>query len=85
MKSVLDEPCGAPSTTGLMPIEIEGASPCKCGHLMIPKRSDSVSWYWQSHGLRVCTLELPDLVCWCGLKRSEHIDGHELGEKGSRP
>lgn len=73
--SVLD-PATTVSSTGLLPIEIEGARTCNCGHMLIPKHYASVSWYWQSHGLDRCTLELPDLVCWCGLKRSQHINGH---------
>lgn len=65
-----------PSLVGTLNCELEGATPCMCGHRWIPARVDRVSWYWQMHGRDRCTLELPDLVCWCGLKRSEHVDGH---------
>lgn len=50
---------------------------CHCGQQKIPIPFDGVNWYWQYHGRKGCTLELPDTVCWCGLKRSEHIDGHK--------
>jgi hypothetical protein len=49
---------------------------CPCGQHDIPAAIDGIQWYWQRHARTGCTLELPDLVCWCGLKRSEHIKGH---------
>ena len=49
---------------------------CKCGQREIPPGAHAVSWYWQTHGRDACTLELPNVRCWCGLLRSEHIDGH---------
>lgn len=61
---------------GLMDCEMQGADPCACGMGYIPKRAEGVIWYWQRHSRKQCTLELPDKQCWCGLKRSEHIDGH---------
>ncbi len=81
MPSVLDPPSGPPSSFALLDIELEHAKPCQCGHLLIPRRHDGydygVQWYWQRHSVKLCQLELPDLVCWCGLKRSEHIEGHK--------
>jgi len=52
---------------------------CACGMKEVPAAIDGVQWYWQSHSRTGCTLELPNLVCWCGLKRSEHITGHADG------
>lgn len=76
--SVLDR-AEVPDLTGMLPGEIEGAEPCSCGHRLIRKGVDVsyVShWYWQTHSQTRCTLELPDLVCWCGLRRSQHVSGH---------
>ena len=62
---------------GVMDVEMKnGADPCACGAGWIPKSYGRIHWYWQIHGRDVCTLELPDKQCWCGLKRSEHVDGH---------
>ena len=74
MRSVLDKPTD-PSKAMLLPIELEKAVVCACGHFFVD-RNARCYWYWQTHSLGGCTLELPDVVCWCGLKRSEHIDGH---------
>lgn len=52
------------------------AAPCKCGLHQIPGWADQVSWFWQLHSRNVCTLELPNSRCECGLLRSEHIEGH---------
>lgn len=49
---------------------------CNCGLHIIPAGFDIVKWYWQEHGRNVCTLQLPNERCWCGLLRSEHIEGH---------
>lgn len=78
-KSVLGPPTGKPSTVGLLPSEIESGVPCSCGHRLVRPNMREM-WYWQTHSLEGCTLILPDLVCWCGLKRSEHIDGHQWKE-----
>lgn len=61
---------------GLFDSEMDGADPCDCGAGWIPKRIDGVMWYWQRHSRTGCTLELPNSRCWCGLLRSEHIEGH---------
>jgi predicted nucleic acid-binding Zn-ribbon protein len=60
--------------------------PCKCGQRQVPRGTDGVSWYWQRHSREACTLELPDAVCPCGLRRSEHIHGHatEIVLKGTQ-
>lgn len=50
--------------------------PCKCGLKTIPAYADAISWYWQMHARDKCTLELPNERCWCGLLRSEHLEGH---------
>lgn len=52
------------------------ADQCKCAQMEVPAGIDRVKWYWQVHGRDACTLELPNKRCWCGLLRSEHIDGH---------
>jgi hypothetical protein len=49
---------------------------CKCGLHKIPAWANGVSWYWQLHKRDVCMLELPNIRCWCGLLRSEHLEGH---------
>jgi len=49
---------------------------CFCGQKVIDAGVDKISWYWTNHGRMECTLQLPDNKCWCGLKRSEHIEGH---------
>lgn len=59
------------------------AARCKCGQREVPAGCDGVRWYWQRHGRDACTLELPNKRCWCGLLRSEHIDGHR--EDAPRP
>lgn len=74
-ESVLDAPKSKPSTVGLLPTEIKEGVPCCCGHRLVRPNMREM-WYWQTHSLKECTLTLPDLVCWCGLKRSEHRDGH---------
>lgn len=74
-RSVLEPPIGSPSTVGLLESEIKEGLPCACGHRLVRPNMREL-WYWQTHSLKVCTLELPDIVCWCGLKRSEHVDGH---------
>ena len=56
---------------------------CKCGLKEVPAGCDGVQWYWQRHARYACTLELPNLKCWCGRLRSEHIDGHD--ETAPRP
>jgi hypothetical protein len=73
MKSVLDKPTNA--SVALI-WDKEQLVFCKCGHFLV-NLGVTHNWYWQTHNAKVCTLELPDLVCWCGLKRSEHIDGHQ--------
>lgn len=50
---------------------------CHCGQRVIPENIDRVYWYWQAHGRGICTLELPNSMCWCGLLRHEHINGHK--------
>lgn len=55
------------------------AGRCKCGQHEIPARFDGINWYWQRHSREGCTLELPNSVCWCGLLRHEHTDGHQKG------
>jgi len=50
---------------------------CHCGQRTIPENVDRVYWYWQAHGRKICTLELPNERCWCGLLRHEHIEGHK--------
>lgn len=75
MRSVLEPSTEKPSTTGLLPMEIEQGIPCCCGHRLVRPNMREI-WYWQNHSTAGCTLELPDLICWCGLKRSEHVDGH---------
>ena len=52
---------------------------CKCGQMQVPAGVDGVNWYWQRHARDGCTLELPNTRCWCGLLRSEHINGHAEG------
>lgn len=54
------------------------ADPCQCKRLEIPAGVDGCNWYWQYHTRTKCTVELPDLTCWCGLKRSEHNTGHDI-------
>jgi hypothetical protein len=49
---------------------------CKCGLKEIQDGIGGISWYWQMHRREACTLELPNSLCWCGLLRSEHVDGH---------
>ena len=55
------------------------AGQCKCGGHTVPAGCDGVQWYWQRHGRDACTLELPNLRCWCGLLRHEHVTGHKEG------
>lgn len=74
--SVLDE-ADEPNSFGLFDFEIKTAVVCACGHQLIPAHAGRIIWYWQEHGRDRCTLELPDLTCWCGLRRSEHIKGHK--------
>ena len=50
-------------------------SKCKC-KLKEVNGTDIISWYWQEHSAALCTVELPNLRCWCGLLRSEHVEGH---------
>lgn len=52
---------------------------CKCGLHIIPTPFDGVRWYWGRHAVNECTMELPNLRCWCGRLRSEHQDkfGHD--------
>ncbi len=50
---------------------------CKCGQQEVPAGAHGVNWYWQNHARDKCVLELPNLRCWCGMLRSEHIDGHD--------
>lgn len=57
---------------------------CKCGLKKIPAGADGIHWYWQLHSRTGCTLELPDSKCWCGLKRSEHINGHDRDAENAR-
>jgi len=49
---------------------------CACGLMPVPSGFDGVRWYWQRHARDTCTLELPNTRCWCGLLRSEHVEGH---------
>jgi hypothetical protein len=49
---------------------------CHCGLHRIPPSFTGVRWYWSVHRADACTLELPNLRCWCGLLRSEHQQGH---------
>lgn len=50
---------------------------CHCGqHSMERPDIHSINWYWSKHTREACTLELPNVRCWCGRLRSEHIDGH---------
>ncbi|MGB4782450.1 MAG: hypothetical protein WBH61_10535 [Candidatus Methylomirabilis sp.] len=58
------------------------AGKCDCGLHEVPRAISGVQSYWQRHSREGCTLELPDKLCWCGLKRSEHITGHAEKEKG---
>ena len=53
---------------------------CNCGFVDIPEGFHVVSWYWQEHSVKACTLQLPNVKCWCGLLRSEHIEGHREEE-----
>ncbi len=50
--------------------------PCKCGLRQLRAHEGGHSWYWQLHTREKCTLELPNARCWCGLLRSEHLEGH---------
>jgi hypothetical protein len=59
------------------------AGRCKCDQHEVPAGCDGVQWYWSRHTRVACTLELPNLKCWCGRLRSEHIDGHD--ETAPRP
>lgn len=67
-------PSGAAEALEGKKIQPEGA--CKCGAHTVPEWADGVQWYWQRHARDTCTLELPNLRCWCGLLRSEHVKGH---------
>jgi len=67
---------GKPITDWDERYRIMPAVKCICGQMDVPAAIDVVQWYWQHHSRTGCTLELPDLVCWCGLKRSEHLNGH---------
>lgn len=50
---------------------------CHCGqHSMERPDIHGINWYWSEHTREACTLELPNVRCWCGRLRSEHIDGH---------
>jgi hypothetical protein len=51
---------------------------CKCNLHTVPAGIDRVNWYWARHAREECTVELPNLVCWCGRTRAEHQnkDGH---------
>ena len=50
----------------------------RCDLHEVPAGCDAVQWYWSRHTRVVCTMELPNLKCWCGRLRSEHLDGHAL-------
>lgn len=56
--------------------EEERAERCQCGMGLIPEGASQINWYWQKHRRDVCVVELPNRICWCGLRRSEHEDGH---------
>lgn len=79
MRNVLERSDVEPSTTGLLKIEIAECVRCSCGHRLV-KQGTISCWYWQRHSEHTCTLELPDLTCWCGLRRSEHVDGHRASD-----
>ncbi len=55
-------------------IDTEGT--CHCGLHHIPAHIDGVIWYWARHARDACKLDLPDTVCSCGRRRSEHQDEH---------
>jgi hypothetical protein len=77
VRNVLERSAAPPSTIGLTDYEIARRVPCACGHRLVPPNPEvSVRWYWQLHSVSGCSLELPDVTCCCGLKRSEHVDGH---------
>jgi hypothetical protein len=78
-RSVLTRSSEPPSAQGLLPMEIEACVPCSCGHRLVPRDGGAHSWYWQHHSVNLCTLQLPDEICWCGRRRSEHVDGHAPG------
>lgn len=84
-KDEYGKPCERCKATGRIPdtdwderYRTMPAVRCVCGEHEIPKAIDGINWYWQHHSRTGCTLELPDIVCWCGLKRSQHKqDGHK--------
>ena len=66
--------------------ENKSTTVCACGHFILssayPEAQTVHTWYWQTHSVGGCSLELPDSICWCGLKRSEHINGHAEANNG---
>lgn len=54
---------------------------CECALMEVPAGCDGVQWYWQRHARDGCTLELPNIRCWCGLLRSEHVTGHDESKR----
>lgn len=71
----------APSQKVTMENETEAR--CACGLHTIAAGVHGVNWYWAVHTRKRCSLDLPNVRCWCGRLRSEHQDehGHEPGAR----
>lgn len=56
---------------------------CKCGLHIIPETITGVKWFWARHTKETCTVELPNIRCWCGRLRTEHQndEGHDPSAK----